>query len=210
MAAKAFLVPGSATVFAKRRPCCRAANDVAGLGRGMPRCAGNPPTVGSSVLFVCVRRAVGLAGCRRRSSFSLSSMVVVARLVCPIRAIRYARVSGGRRVWVGWIPAVGSDFPPCTPLHSWPKSDVALAESRVSCVAYLSRRHSFVPSSLVRLASPLFRWSGAGRTSKRAPRSAPRFVAVVARGLPLELSDAERPEGMGSRGLRFARTSVRR
>ena len=37
-------------------------------------------------------------------------------------------VSGVRFAWVGWIPALGSDFLLCIPLHSWSKSNFSLGQ----------------------------------------------------------------------------------
>lgn len=60
------------------------------------------------------------------------------------------RMSGARRVRVGWIPASCSDILPDMPLQLWCKSNFALIGSWVSCVAYLhegirlSQRPSFV------------------------------------------------------------------
>ena len=134
--------------FVARRPVRRAAHDVSVPARRPRR--ERPvlrPSLSVSMTFVCERRTVGLAGFGRRSSFPSGTRVVVPVPVRPDPCHTLRRVSGARFVWVGRILcSVQRRLTPACLFIRGPRAKLALAESWVSCAAYLQRRHSFVPS----------------------------------------------------------------
>lgn len=148
-------------------------------------------------------RWVAVDGCRSHRVRWLSSCGLFARFVPYVTTREWCLVCMGRL-----DPCFGQRHPTVHSSSFLAQEQLSLGRVPGFLCCVPTRRHSFVPSSLVRLVFPFGVRHGMNLEASSVIHAT--HAVVVAHGALLELSDAERLEGMRSCGLCFARTSVRR